>query len=96
MEELAIYLRKSRADMEAEARGEGETLAKHKKTLLSVAKQQNLNIVRIHQEFASGESLIHRPEMMELLKEVESGLYDAVLAMDNGPIVVGGTCGNKG
>ncbi len=31
MERVAIYLRKSRADMEAEMRGEGETLAKHKK-----------------------------------------------------------------
>ena len=29
----AVYLRKSRADLEAEARGEGETLARHKKTL---------------------------------------------------------------
>lgn len=82
MERVAMYLRKSRADMEAEARGEGETLAKHKKALLTVAKQQNLKIVRIRQEIISGESLIHRPEMMELLKEVESGLYDAVLVMD--------------
>lgn len=31
----AIYLRKSRADLEAEARGEGETLARHRKQLLS-------------------------------------------------------------
>ncbi|SMO63799.1 recombinase family protein [Melghirimyces algeriensis] len=82
MERVCMYLRKSRADMEAEARGEGETLAKHKKALLTVAKQQHLNIVRIRQEIASGESMIHRPEMMELLKEVESGLYDAVLVMD--------------
>ena len=29
-----LYLRKSRADMEAEARGEGETLARHEKLLL--------------------------------------------------------------
>jgi DNA invertase Pin-like site-specific DNA recombinase len=68
--------------MEAEARGEGETLAKHKKALLQVAKQQNLNIVMIRQEIASGESLLHRPEMMELLKEVEADKYDGVLVMD--------------
>lgn len=82
MERVAMYLRKSRADIEAEARGEGETLAKHKKALLLIAKKQNLNIVRIRQEIASGESLIHRPQMMELLKEVESNTYDAVLVMD--------------
>ncbi|SFT03900.1 Site-specific DNA recombinase [Marininema halotolerans] len=82
MDKICIYLRKSRADMEAEARGEGETLAKHKKALLDVAKKQNLNITRIRQEIVSGESLIHRPEMMELLNEVESGLYDGVLVMD--------------
>lgn len=82
MERVAIYLRKSRADIEAESRGEGETLAKHKKALLQVAKAQNLNIVKIRQEIVSGESLIHRPEMMQLLQEVENGLYNAVLVMD--------------
>jgi site-specific DNA recombinase len=82
MDKVCMYLRKSRADLEAEARGEGETLAKHKKTLLQVAKQKGLNIVKIRQEIVSGESLIHRPEMMELLREVESGYYDAVLVMD--------------
>ncbi|MFC7441408.1 recombinase family protein [Laceyella putida] len=82
MERVAIYLRKSRADLEAEARGEGETLAKHKKALLKLAKKMNLNIVRIRQEVVSGESLIHRPEMMELLKEVDAGFYDGVLVMD--------------
>jgi site-specific DNA recombinase len=82
MERVAVYLRKSRADLEAEARGEGETLAKHRKTLLSLARKQGLNIVQIRQEIASGESLVNRPEMMALLKEVEAGEYDAVLCMD--------------
>lgn len=82
MDRVCMYLRKSRADLEAEARGEGETLAKHKKTLLQIAEQKSLNIVKIRQEIVSGECLIHRPEMMELLREVESGCYDAVLVMD--------------
>lgn len=82
MERVAIYLRKSRADVEAEARGEGETLAKHKKALLKLAKEKKLNITRIREEIASGESLMHRPEMLELLKEVEAKEYDAVLVMD--------------
>lgn len=82
MERVCMYLRKSRADLEAEARGEGETLAKHKKTLMRVAKQLNLNIIRIREEIVSGESLLHRPEMQELLKEVDRGEYDAVLVVD--------------
>lgn len=82
MDRVAIYLRKSRKDIEAEERGEGETLSKHRKALLTIAKEQGLNIVKIRQEIASGESLVQRPEMMELLKEVEDGNYDAVLCMD--------------
>ncbi|MCM3735561.1 recombinase family protein [Bacillus cytotoxicus] len=78
----AIYLRKSRADLEAEARGEGETLAKHRTALLKVAKEKNLNIVAVHEEIVSGESLVHRPEMLKLLQEVEDKKYDAVLCMD--------------
>ncbi|SMB95571.1 Site-specific DNA recombinase [Desulfonispora thiosulfatigenes DSM 11270] len=79
---VAMYLRKSRADFEAEARGEGETLAKHKKTLLKLSKELKLNIVKIYEEVVSGESLIHRPEMLELLKRVENKEYDAVICMD--------------
>jgi DNA invertase Pin-like site-specific DNA recombinase len=77
-----MYLRKSRADEEAEKYNEGETLTKHKKILLKVAKDMDLNIVKIREEIVSGESLVHRPEMLELLKEVEQGMYEAVLCMD--------------
>ena len=34
-----MYLRKSRADLEAEARGEGETLKRHENILLELAKK---------------------------------------------------------
>ncbi|OIJ22028.1 recombinase family protein [Anaerobacillus alkalidiazotrophicus] len=82
MDRVCMYLRKSRADLEAESRGEGETLAKHKKALLKTAKQLNLNIIKIREEIVSGESLMHRPEMLELLKEIENKQYDGVLVMD--------------
>lgn len=82
MEKVCIYLRKSRQDMEAEARGEGETLAKHKRSLLRTAKAMNLNIVKIREEIVSGERLFDRPQMNELLKEVSAGEYDAVLVID--------------
>ena len=77
-----IYLRKSRADEEAERQGEYETLSRHKSTLLKVAKEKNLNIIEIKEELVSGESVANRPKMLELLDEVENGLYDAVLVMD--------------
>ena len=35
MDQYAIYLRKSRADIEAEASGEGDTLNRHKKLFSS-------------------------------------------------------------
>lgn len=38
----AMYLRKSRADIEAEALGEMETLARHQKILTELAKRQGL------------------------------------------------------
>lgn len=80
---VAIYLRKSRADEELEKTvGQGETLAKHKKALLKIAKERKYNIVEIKEEIISGESLFHRPKMIELLNEVESKKYDGVLVMD--------------
>ena len=78
----AIYLRKSRADEEAENKGEFETLSRHRSTLLKVAKEQQLNIVEIKEELVSGESIQYRPKMLELLDEVKQGFYDAVLVMD--------------
>ncbi|GAA0236810.1 recombinase family protein [Metaclostridioides mangenotii] len=79
---VAIYLRKSRADLEAEKNGEFETLDRHKSTLLNIAREKNLNIVEIKEELVSGESLVNRPKMMELLNDVKNGLFDAVLVMD--------------
>lgn len=40
-ESVCIYLRKSRADREAEAHGEGETLARHERILLDIAKKKS-------------------------------------------------------
>jgi len=78
----ALYLRKSRSDVEAEAQGEGETLSKHKKALLEVANRNRLNVINIREEIVSGEHISDRPEMQRLLQEVEAGEYDAVLCMD--------------
>lgn len=79
---VAIYLRKSRADLEAEKNGEFETLSRHRGILIHYAKKNNLNIVEIKEEIVSGESIITRPKMVELLQEVENKKYGAVLVMD--------------
>lgn len=79
---VVMYLRKSRADIEAEMRGEGETLSKHKKALLELAHRNEYNIIKIYEEIVSGERIADRPEVIRLLNEVEDGMYDAVLCMD--------------
>lgn len=80
---VAIYLRKSRADEELEKTvGQGETLSKHKKALLKIAKERKYDVVDIKEEIISGESLFHRPKMIELLNDVDSKKYDGVLVMD--------------
>lgn len=82
LEPACFYLRKSRDDLEAEARGEGETLIKHKKALFRLAKEYGVNITKVFEEVVSGESLIHRPEMLSVLKEVEEGKWRSVWCMD--------------
>jgi site-specific DNA recombinase len=82
LNKVAMYLRKSRADFEAESRGEGDTLSKHRKALTELAQRNRLNVVSIFEEIVSGEHISDRPEMQRLLHEVEAGEYDAVLCMD--------------
>ena len=82
MQPYCIYLRKSRADMEAEAHGEGETLARHEKLLLEVARRGQYNVTQIYREIVSGETIAARPVMQRLLQEVEQGLWDGVLVVE--------------
>lgn len=77
-----IYLRKSRADAEAELAGEGETLARHEKALLSLARKKKLAVTQIFREVVSGETIAGRPVMQQLLQEVEAGLWEGVLVME--------------
>ena len=77
--EYAIYLRKSRADFEAEARGEGETLARHESMLLELARRYSFVIGKIYREIVSGESIEYRPVVQELLRDVEKGRWKGVV-----------------
>lgn len=82
MSKDAMYLRKSRVDLEAERHGAGDTLSRHKQALMAVAKAQGLNITKIYQEVVSGETITARPEMQKLLHDVEAGMWDSVLVYE--------------
>jgi site-specific DNA recombinase len=84
---IFIYLRKSRKDLEEEKKaieiGETyDTLERHRNTLFSVAKKERHHIVHIYEEVVSGESVYERPEIQEMLRQLETGIVDGVLVMD--------------
>lgn len=80
--EYAIYLRKSRADLEAEARGEGETLARHLRILLELARRLHIKIGAIYHEVVSGENIIDRPQVQIVLKEVRMARWKGILVVE--------------
>jgi site-specific DNA recombinase len=82
MDKVCIYLRKSRSDIEAELRGEMETLSKHRRTLLEFAKKYDITVIKIREELITAENIVDRPEMKVLLDEIKAGMYDGVLVMD--------------
>lgn len=76
----AMYLRKSRADAEAEARGEGETLSRHRAMLDALAARHGrvISDEDVFQEIVSGDSIASRPQMQRLLDSVLAGRYEGV------------------
>ena len=83
-EKYAMYLRKSRADIEMEALGEGETLARHKHMLEALAAKHNITLaqITIYKELVSGDSIDERPEMQKLLADVYAKKYKGVLVVE--------------
>jgi site-specific DNA recombinase len=77
-----MYLRKSRADKEAESRGEGETLARHEQLLTELSIKMGLEVGAIYKELVSGETISARPKMQQLLLEVMQGVWEGVLVME--------------
>ncbi|MCE5220039.1 MAG: recombinase family protein [Clostridium sp.] len=68
---VALYLRKSRGD-------DIDCLSTHKRTLIEMCIKNSWQYV-IYEEIANSEYIQTRPEMMRLLRDVEQGMYDAVL-----------------
>jgi site-specific DNA recombinase len=88
---VCMYLRKSRDERDSPADEPIEiTLGRHEKILLAYSKEKNINVIEIKKEIASGESLSKRPKMLEMLEEIEDGLYNAVLVMDIDRLTRGG------
>lgn len=83
-DQYAMYLRKSRADIEMEALGEGETLAKHKTMLYALAAKHDIlpDQITVYQEIVSGESIQDRPQVQELLADVYAKKYKGVLVVE--------------
>ncbi len=79
-----MYLRKSRADIEAEERGEGETLKRHEKILLDLARKMNIFIGEdaIYREIVSGETIAARPVMQKLLSDVGAGKWKGIFVVE--------------
>lgn len=77
-----LYLRKSRTDIDAETNGETETLARHEKILLDLAKRMRLDVTEIYREVVSGETISSRPVVQHLLTEVENDMWDGVLVVE--------------
>ena len=82
MDVYAIYLRKSRADAEAEKLGEGETLARHKKILTELAARKGLYVGKIYQEIVSGETIEAREQIQELIKDCYAGKYRGIIVIE--------------
>lgn len=82
MDNYAIYLRKSRADIELEAIEKMETLKRHKKILMELAHKKHLHIAEVYEEIVSGETIADRPEMQRLLNDVYKKKYKGVLVVE--------------
>lgn len=82
MEYFCAYLRKSRKDMDAEAHGQGETLARHEKRLRDYADSIGIKISKFYKEVVSGETISSRPIMQQLLSDVENGMWTGVLVVE--------------
>ncbi len=82
MEYYCAYLRKSRKDMDAEAHGQGETLARHEKRLRDYADSAGIRISKFYKEVVSGETISSRPVMQQLLSDVENGMWTGVLVVE--------------
>ncbi|GAW91259.1 recombinase family protein [Calderihabitans maritimus] len=74
---IICYLRRSRQDIEKEKRTGEDTLANQKKIMLEALDKLQI-IYDIAEEIGSGDKIETRPVFQQVLKDIETGKYDAV------------------
>lgn len=75
VKKVAIYLRKSRGDEDA------DVVAKHRERLKEYAKKNKWKFEIFNENVITGESLLERPVMTELLRRIEKKEFDGVLVV---------------
>jgi len=83
IEDVAIYLRKSRGETEKD-------LDKHSDALIEICSDKGWKY-EIYKELVSGDTIEMRPIIQALLEDVEDDLYDAVMVIDQDRLSRGGT-----
>ena len=82
MDKYVIYLRKSRADEEAEQTEEEDTLSRHKRILTDLAARKGLYVEKIYEEVMSGQTIEARPEIQKMIKECYEGKYKGIIVIE--------------
>lgn len=82
LDKYAIYLRKSRQDIEMEKAGDEETLARHKRILIDLAARKGLYVGEIYQEVVSGDTIQARPVIQRLIKDCYAGKYRGIIIIE--------------
>lgn len=81
IDKYVIYLRKSRADEDAEKFGDGDTLERHRKILTELAARRGLYVDKIYEEVVSGETIEARPEIQKMIQDCYDGKYRGIIIM---------------
>ncbi len=82
-DEYAIYLRKSRADIELEKYNNNlDTLARHERILKNLCAVEGYNVTKTYREVVSGETISERKEMQNLITDVTSNKYRGILIVE--------------
>lgn len=82
MDKYVIYLRKSRADEEAEQTEGEDTLSRHRKILTDLAARKGLYVEKIYEEVMSGQTIEARPEIQKMIKECYEGKYKGIIVIE--------------
>ena len=82
-DEYAIYLRKSRTDIELEKYNNNlDTLSRHERILKNLSAVDGYNVTKIYREVVSGETISERKEMQHLIADITANKYKGVLIVE--------------